>query len=142
MFTGVCLSTGGLLQWGCLLLGGVWCLVLGGLLPGGCLVPGGSAPGGVSALGGGVPGGDPPRWLLLRAVCILLECILVLLILFSFFSYYFKLYNIVIYFIVFPLTYKADSFQHSLRFFERSYQHVFQAFLIQCSTCPHFNHTS
>ena len=25
----------------------------------------------------GVPGGDPPRWLLLRAVCILLECILV-----------------------------------------------------------------
>ena len=26
---------------------------------------------------GGVPGGDPPEWLLLRAVRILLECILV-----------------------------------------------------------------
>ena len=26
----------------------------------------------------GVPGGDPPRWLLLWAVCILLECILVI----------------------------------------------------------------
>ena len=54
MFTGVCLSTEG--------------------------VP---APGGLPALGGvfasgGVPGGDlPPRRLLLRAVCIPLECILV-----------------------------------------------------------------
>ena len=43
--------------------------------------------GGLPALGGclvwgvpcleGVPGGDPPQWLLLRAVRILLECILV-----------------------------------------------------------------
>ena len=32
---------------------------------------------------GGVPGGDPPGWLLLRAVRILLECILVILILFT-----------------------------------------------------------
>ena len=56
----------------------------------GCLIPGGSALGG-AWLGGllrGVPaprgvcsgggaGGDPLGWLLLRAVCILLECILV-----------------------------------------------------------------
>ena len=53
------------------------------------LTEGVSAPGGswvwsrgVSALGGGVcsrgPGGDPPERLLLRAVRILLECILVL----------------------------------------------------------------
>ena len=45
-------------------------------------VPGrGSALGGVWSWGGvwsqGVPGGDPPGWLLLRAVRILLECILV-----------------------------------------------------------------
>ena len=40
----------------------------GGTIP----APGGSAP-------GGVPGGDPPRRLLLRAVRIVLECILVLL---------------------------------------------------------------
>ena len=50
--------------------------------PGGCLIPGGvPAPGGCLLLGGcllpGVPGGDPPGWLLLRAVRILLECILV-----------------------------------------------------------------
>ena len=38
--------------------------------PGGCLLPGGSGP-------RGVPGGDPPERLLLRAVRILLECILV-----------------------------------------------------------------
>ena len=47
---------------------------------GGCLVPGGGPGLGVSGLGG-VPGlgdgGDPPRWLLLQAVRILLECILV-----------------------------------------------------------------
>ena len=42
----------------------------GGAWSGGCMVPGG-------AWSGGVPGGDPPRWLLLRVVCILLECILV-----------------------------------------------------------------
>ena len=66
--------------------------------PGGVLGPGGGVPGtgglpgprgrgmpgptGVpSPMGvpgpGGVPGGDPQRWLLLRAVRILLECILV-----------------------------------------------------------------
>ena len=58
----------------------------GGLLPGGCLLRGGvSPPGEVPSLGGGgclLPGGclvetPPPRWLLLQAVCILLECILV-----------------------------------------------------------------
>ena len=71
------------------------------LFTGGCLVPGGLLPGGggtwsgvgVPGLGwgawsrvvcsqGGVPGlgvawGDPPGWLLLRAVRILLECILI-----------------------------------------------------------------
>ena len=51
--------------------------------PGGCLVPAGClVPGECLVLGGvcsqGVPGGDPiPRRLLLRAVRILLECILV-----------------------------------------------------------------
>ena len=55
MYTGVCLSTGG------------WCMV-----PGGCAWSRGvHGP-------GGVPGGDPRR-LLLRAVRILLECILVLI---------------------------------------------------------------
>ena len=58
--------------------GGAWC--------GGCLVPGGFlALGGACSWGclvkgvwsWGVPGGDPPRRLLLRAVRILLECILV-----------------------------------------------------------------
>ena len=64
---------------------------LGGLFPGGGVpaprwVP---APGGVPAHGGsaprggacsqGVPAGAPPRWLLLWAVHILLECILVLI---------------------------------------------------------------
>ena len=50
----------------------------GGLLPGGCLVlgelpgPGGSAPGGAACW-------RPPGWLLLRAVRILLECILVII---------------------------------------------------------------
>ena len=50
----------------------------GVLLPGGCLIPGGSAP-----RGGGVPGPGgclvetPPGRPLLRAVRILLECILV-----------------------------------------------------------------
>ena len=55
----VILSTGE----GCLLPGGVWSQ--------GSLVLGGSGP-------RGVPDGDPPQWLLLRAVHILLECILVL----------------------------------------------------------------
>ena len=46
------------------------CLVPGGcLIPGGGLVQGGSGPGGVP--------GDPPGRLLMRAVRILLECILV-----------------------------------------------------------------
>ena len=50
------------------------------LLTGGCLVPGESGPGGgVVPDPGEGPGGDPSRRLLLRAVCILLECILVLL---------------------------------------------------------------
>ena len=57
-------------QGGGLLLGRVCCQGSawsggGSLLLGGCLVP------------GGVPGGDPPGRLLLRAVRILLECILV-----------------------------------------------------------------
>ena len=62
---------------GCLLPGGgVWSRGgpapggRGGLVPGGCLLRGG-------ACSGGAPGGDPPRWLLLRVVRILLECILV-----------------------------------------------------------------
>ena len=91
MFTGVCLSTGGgggVWSWGCLLQGA---LVQGVGVPGpdwGCLVRGGSgwegvpAPGVWPAPGGvwseGLPGGDPPPGrLLLRALCILLECILV-----------------------------------------------------------------
>ena len=54
--------------------------------PGGYLVPGvGAWSGRVCSRvvlaprggGGGLPGGDPPGWLLLRAVRILLECILV-----------------------------------------------------------------
>ena len=65
---GVC-SWGGACSRGCLLQGGAWSQrgvsALGGyLLLGGCLIP------------GGVPGGYSPR-LLLRAVRILLECILV-----------------------------------------------------------------
>ena len=67
------------------------CLVPGEGVPGprgdawsqgrGCLVPGGVVPVGLVLVGGawsqGVPGGDPPGRLLLRAVRILLECILV-----------------------------------------------------------------
>ena len=53
--------------------GEVWCRGAG---PGGCLVPGGAWSGG-GAWSRGVPGGDPPGRLLLRAVRILLECILV-----------------------------------------------------------------
>ena len=70
MLTGVCLSTGG-----CLVPRGAWSW--GRLVPGeGCLVPGGAClVGGVWS--GGVPGGDPLGRLLLRAVGILLECILV-----------------------------------------------------------------
>ena len=61
MFTGVCLST------------------RGGLVPG---VPGPGGGGLVRGEGGlvwegAVPGGNPPKRLLLRAVRILLECILV-----------------------------------------------------------------
>ena len=64
MFTGVCLSTGVPGQVGGVPgPGGVWSWE-------GCLILGGS--------GLGVPGGDPPQRLLLRAICILLECILVL----------------------------------------------------------------
>ena len=51
-----------------ILLTGVCFLLGGGVLP----------PGGVSAPGGGLAGGGPPGRLLLRAVRILLECILVL----------------------------------------------------------------
>ena len=74
--------------------GGGACFLWGGGVfpPGGCFVPGGVlSPGGASSrgvfppggasLGGGASswgaGGDPPGWLLLRAVRILLECILV-----------------------------------------------------------------
>ena len=60
---------GGLLLKGCAWSRGFYS---GGAAPGG-RVP---APGGVCSKGG-VPGGDPPGWLLLRAVHILLECILV-----------------------------------------------------------------
>ena len=49
--------------------------VSGGSAPGG-LLQGVPAPRGVCS--GGVPGGDPPGQLLLRAVHILLECILVI----------------------------------------------------------------
>ena len=48
--------------------------------PGGAWSGGVPAPRGVSARGvpaRGGSGGDPPGWLLLWAVCILLECILV-----------------------------------------------------------------
>ena len=46
--------------------------------PGGaCSREGVPAPGGGGSGPGGLPGGDPPRRLLLRAVHILLECILV-----------------------------------------------------------------
>ena len=65
-------ALGGLVLGGCLLSGG-GCLVLGGV----CLVQEGSGPGG--ACSGGMSGGDPPGRLLLRAVRILLECILVLM---------------------------------------------------------------
>ena len=51
--------------------------------PGGCLVWRGLFPGGCVSVPGGMPGGDPPGWLLLRVVCILLECILVWFILLS-----------------------------------------------------------
>ena len=95
-------SPGGAWSWGCLLWGvpgtgrgsaprgvpvpgGAWS---GGcLVPGGCLLQGGAwsgvpGPRGCLVLGGGIPGcteADLPRerWLLLRTVCILLECILV-----------------------------------------------------------------
>ena len=56
---------------------------LAGLLPGSAWSWGGawsgrvSAPRGACSWGWGVPGGDFPRWLLLQAVHILLECILV-----------------------------------------------------------------
>ena len=78
---GVC-SSGGACSRGVCSQGGAWS---GGscLLPGGCLVRGElSAPRGVPGPGelsapGGVPGGDPPGWLMLQAVRILLECILV-----------------------------------------------------------------
>ena len=71
VFTPVCQSfssQGGAWSWGCLLLG-----VPG---PGGCLVPGGAWCRGVPGAGG-FPEETPPRRLLLRAVRILLECILV-----------------------------------------------------------------
>ena len=75
---GGCLLLGGASSWrGCVLWG---CFLLeggassGGVLPsGGCLLLWGGAS------SRGVPAGDlPPGWLLLRAVRILLECILVL----------------------------------------------------------------
>ena len=80
LLTGGGASSGG----GCFLLGG--CFLQGGcFLPGaGCFLPGGVVLppfGGVLPLGDasswGGPGGDPPGRLLLRAVRILLECILV-----------------------------------------------------------------
>ena len=58
------------------------CLLPEGLVLGGCLLPGGVCSWGVGSgcvclVQGVVPGGDPPGWLLLWAVRILLECILV-----------------------------------------------------------------
>ena len=79
-------SWGYLVPGGCLLLGvprpvGVYSwgvhLVPGGVCSGGFLVPGVSAPGGCLVLGGAWWRPPPPGQLLLRAVCILLECILV-----------------------------------------------------------------
>ena len=71
LFTGDVPGPGGCLVPG----GGAWS---GGLMvPGGCLVLGVPGPGGCEPAPGGVPGGDPPGRLLLRAVRILLECILV-----------------------------------------------------------------
>ena len=66
----VCPRGGGLVPGGCLVLGVVWSR--------GCLVLGGSGPGeGGLVWERAVPGGNPPKRLLLRAVRILLECILV-----------------------------------------------------------------
>ena len=73
---------GGACSWGCLVLGracsrGRVPAPSGVPAPGGYLVPEGSSPGG--CLLWRVPGGEPPSpWLLLRAVRILLECILVM----------------------------------------------------------------
>ena len=63
------LSPGGASSWGVLPPRGV-CFPRGGVFP-----PGGASFGGGASSWGA--GGDPPRWLLLRAVRILLECILV-----------------------------------------------------------------
>ena len=77
MFTGVCVFTGGG-AWS----GGAWSQGVPGPggVPGprGCLVPAGCLVWGRYLVPGGVPGGDPPGRLLLRALRILLECILVL----------------------------------------------------------------
>ena len=54
-----------------------FCSQGGCLLPRGCLLPGVSAPRGVSAPGGEGAWWRPSRWILLRAVRILLECILI-----------------------------------------------------------------
>ena len=72
LFRGVSALGGGVCSQGVSALGGGVCS--GGCLlsEGWCLLPGVSAP-------GGVPGGDPPGRSLLRAVRILLECILVTL---------------------------------------------------------------
>ena len=91
IFTGVCYSvnrggacSGGL--WGCLLWGGVWSQ--GSLLQGEGLVPWGSGPGGSGHGEDLVPGRclvkNPLGWPLLRVVRILLECILVLLVIWVF----------------------------------------------------------
>ena len=74
---GACSGDGGEVPasrgWVCLLPGG---LLLGVASSRGVPAPAGSAPGVVPAPGG-LPAEDPPGWLLLRAVRILLECILV-----------------------------------------------------------------
>ena len=79
IFTGICDSVhrgvagagegGTWSQRGCLVLGGAWSWRVPG--PRWGLVPGGAC------LVRGVPGGDPPGQLLLRALRIVLECILV-----------------------------------------------------------------
>ena len=97
MVLGGCMVPGGAWSWGCMVLGGAWS---GGCMVRGCMIWGVHGPGGAWSQGGGgcmVQGGcmvpvgcmvrggclvgTPPRRPLLRAVCILLECILVQIVL-------------------------------------------------------------
>ena len=82
---------------------GVWgkviCLHLSVILStgGGCLVQGVPGPEGCLVQGYlvlGVPGGDPPRWLLLQAVRILLECIFLSIKVFMLFKTHIRLLSV------------------------------------------------